>query len=102
MLRKAYFNLILGVSADLFTNPESLLSEVQHQNHTHHIHHCFDYLRQSIMCSGDMTLESSAVEDDGSRITVDGWGVSHQCKNWDSIWEYMLNNHSPHNNTDIA
>lgn len=47
-----------------------------------HIHHCFDYLRQALMCAGDMTVEWPREEDDGSRFAFDGWGVTHQCKSW--------------------
>lgn len=47
-----------------------------------HMAHCFDYLRQSLMCHGDMTLEWPRTEPDGSRVAVDGWGVEHQCKSW--------------------
>ena len=47
-----------------------------------HVLHCFDYIRQAIMCAGDMTLEWPREEADGGRFAVDGWGVSHQCKRW--------------------
>lgn len=47
-----------------------------------HVHHCFDYIRQALMCAGDLTLEWPRTEKDGTRIAVDGWGVSHQCKSW--------------------
>lgn len=40
--------------------------------------HCFDYLRQAIMCAGDMTLERTAIEADGTR-SVTGWGDRHVC-----------------------
>lgn len=46
-----------------------------------HVFDCFDYLRQSITCAGDMTLEYPDESQDGQRI-VNGWGVSHQCVNW--------------------
>lgn len=47
-----------------------------------HVYHCFDYLRQSLMCAGDMTIEWPREEEDGSRFAFDGWGVEHQCKDW--------------------
>lgn len=47
-----------------------------------HMAHCFDYLRQSLMCHGDMTLEWPRTEPDGRRVVVDGWGIEHQCKDW--------------------
>jgi len=62
-------------------------------DHADHIHHCYDYLRQTISCGGDMTMEWPRTEKDGRRFAVDGWGIPHECKNWDMIMEYMDNNH---------
>src|ERR1044071_6399047 len=45
-----------------------------------HMNHCFDYLRQSISCNGDMTLEWPRTEPNGARFVVEGWGISHECK----------------------
>ncbi|CAK1364947.1 hypothetical protein CB0940_08584 [Cercospora beticola] len=65
-----------------------------------HMEHCFDYLRQGIMCAGDMSLEGVIVSEEendgmlrrsGSRV-VDGWGMKHQCKSWDAIMEYVRAN----------
>lgn len=47
-----------------------------------HVHHCLDYLRQSIMCSGDMTLEWPMLTGPSAGITVDGWNIPHRCKSW--------------------
>lgn len=47
-----------------------------------HVEHCFDYLRQAVMCAGDMSLEWPRTESDGRRFAVDGWGIPHQCKSW--------------------
>jgi Mycotoxin biosynthesis protein UstYa len=35
-------------------------------DHMDHMNHCFDYLRQSIACSGDMTMEWPRTEPDGT------------------------------------
>ena len=51
-----------------------------------HMDHCFDYLRQGIMCAGDTTLEWPK---EGSKGVVDGWGVTHQCRNWDDIVKFV-------------
>lgn len=50
-----------------------------------HMFHCFDYIRQAIMCAGDMTIEWPREEADGKRFAVDGWGVPHLCKSWVSV-----------------
>jgi hypothetical protein len=47
-----------------------------------HLSHCFDYLRQGLMCNADMGVEWPREEADGRRFAVDGWGVSHECKDW--------------------
>ena len=42
------------------------------------------------MCASDATLEGSGVlEGDGSSIrAVDGWNNTHQCRDWDSLYEF--------------
>ena len=54
-----------------------------------HIGHCFDYLRQAIQCAGDMTLESTMPGDQGA---VDGWGITHHCRDWDQAYKWTLEN----------
>lgn len=44
-----------------------------------HAEHCWDYLRQGIVCAGDSTLEGPDVEGG----TLLGYGVQHQCRQWD-------------------
>lgn len=48
-----------------------------------------------IMCSGDLTIEWAKVERDASRTQVDGWGVSHQCKDPGAIRAWMKAYHGP-------
>lgn len=39
------------------------------------------------MCASDATLEGLA--DDGSPVTgVDGWNNTHQCRDWDSLYDF--------------
>ena len=53
-----------------------------------HIYHCFDYIRQAIMCSGDTTLEKARTVDGKIVRGVDGWGVEHECRDYDAIYAY--------------
>ncbi|KAK3353842.1 hypothetical protein B0T25DRAFT_569028 [Lasiosphaeria hispida] len=53
-----------------------------------HIYHCFDYIRQAIMCCGDTTLEKARTVDDKIVRGVDGWDVEHQCRDYDAIYAY--------------
>lgn len=59
-----------------------------------HINHCFDYIRQGIMCAGDVALEGAATtfplglngEDLGGS---DGWDAKHVCKDYSQITTYL-------------
>ncbi|AEO68691.1 uncharacterized protein THITE_2053249 [Thermothielavioides terrestris NRRL 8126] len=44
-----------------------------------HVEHCFEYLRQAIVCAGDATLEGP----DPGRSSLTGIGVVHRCRAWD-------------------
>ncbi|KAK0099975.1 hypothetical protein ONS95_013205 [Cadophora gregata] len=71
---------------------ESMINEngTSRLEHTSHLAHCFDYLRQGIMCAGDMTLEPAfelAGEDAGTKA-VNGWNVEHQCKNYQVMYDF--------------
>ncbi|KAI0435797.1 hypothetical protein F4803DRAFT_544376 [Xylaria telfairii] len=52
----------------------------------HHSAHCFDYLRQSIMCAADTNLE-------GETEAGPGWGSDHQCADYDAVLAWA-NEHS--------
>jgi len=56
------------------------------QEVAHHTAHCFDYLRQSIMCNADTSLE-------GKTEAGPGWGSKHQCKDYDEVLAWA-NNHT--------
>ncbi|KAF2675391.1 hypothetical protein BT63DRAFT_450376 [Microthyrium microscopicum] len=69
-------------------------------DHAEHMLHCFDYLRQTIQCGGDMAMEWPRTEPNGQRFAVDGWGIPHECKDWDAIEKYMDKNHFDHSTVD--
>ena len=49
----------------------------------HHVNHCFDYIRQSIMCAGDMSIEGVAPpETDNEKPHINGYGNRHECKSY--------------------
>ena len=79
-MRKAYWTILEGVESGDPRQSKMLLGP-----HGQHVGHCFDYLRQSIMCAGDMSMEWPRTEPDGRRVAVDGWGIPHQCKSWVSL-----------------
>lgn len=47
----------------------------------HHSAHCFDYLRQSLMCAGDTNLE-------GKTEAGPGWGSRHECVDYDALLQW--------------
>jgi hypothetical protein len=46
-----------------------------------HTAHCIEYLRQSILCSGDTSLEGES----GTWSESIGWGQNHVCKDYDAL-----------------
>ncbi|GAP88900.1 hypothetical protein SAMD00023353_1700350 [Rosellinia necatrix] len=51
----------------------------------HHSAHCFDYLRQSILCAADTNLE-------GETEAGPGWGSDHQCTDYDALLDWANEN----------
>jgi len=51
----------------------------------HHSAHCFDYLRQSIICAGDTNLE-------GKTEAGPGWGSPHQCADYEALLAWANEN----------
>lgn len=59
-----------------------------------HVTHCFDYIRQALMCYSDVTLEPW-LDYDGLHLTRDGssgWGVQHVCRPFDRLVEWTNEN----------
>ncbi|KAM3503745.1 hypothetical protein MY10362_004015 [Beauveria mimosiformis] len=54
-----------------------------------HLIHCWDYLRQSVMCAGDTSLEWV---NEKEAFQTSGWGFQHTCKNFDAIFEWTESN----------
>ncbi|KAK1753588.1 hypothetical protein QBC47DRAFT_430365 [Echria macrotheca] len=71
-------------------NDKEYLAFALSQDHMRdeHIYHCVDYIRQSIICCGDTTLEKARTVDGKLAAGVDGWDVKHQCRDFDAILEY--------------
>ena|ERR1700761_2279317 len=46
-----------------------------------HSTHCLEYLRQSVMCAGDTTLEPYAGQ-------LGLAGIQHKCRDWDTIFDF--------------
>lgn len=51
-----------------------------------HLMHCWDYLRQAIICAGDTTLEWIQAPPNNTGST--GWGYQHVCKDYSAIFSW--------------
>ena len=78
IIRRDYFNLLEGVWHN--KNDTELREEVHSQIENSHNRHCLDYIRQTLECNADMTIEWERTEKDGRRFQVDGMHIPHECK----------------------
>ncbi|KAI0521164.1 hypothetical protein F5B22DRAFT_644412 [Xylaria bambusicola] len=78
MLRHGYYAATnLGRRKHDYTSADTLRRSL----HDDHVQHCFDYLRQALMCSADPTLELRNASIGG----VTGWGSMHQCRDFGAL-----------------
>ncbi|KIJ44342.1 hypothetical protein M422DRAFT_168394 [Sphaerobolus stellatus SS14] len=54
------------------------------------VEHCMNYLRQMVLCSSDLHLESVRAPK-GNHLTVPD--VTHKCRDWNPIYEAAENNY---------
>ncbi|KAF2094557.1 hypothetical protein NA57DRAFT_18701, partial [Rhizodiscina lignyota] len=73
IIRVGYYNALNNITND----PNGHVNDF-------HLRHCFDYLRQTLMCCGDTSLEWVANGHHG----VDGWGVTHECRDYKAIFDW--------------
>lgn len=58
----------------------------------HHIEHCLRYLRQSVLCCADTTLEEDEpqLDPDGNWVhAASGDNMVHECRDWTVVRRYM-------------
>jgi hypothetical protein len=61
--------------------------------HLDHAGHCLEYLRQAIICHGDTTLEKAHSKNETKYgHNKLGWGDVDQCRNYDTILEFAMEN----------
>ncbi|KAF2202054.1 hypothetical protein GQ43DRAFT_392945 [Delitschia confertaspora ATCC 74209] len=58
-------------------------------DHHWHMIHCFDYLRQTIMCSADTALEGHEFTFPDHNGGSDGWDAKHVCKDYSQVKNYL-------------
>lgn len=55
-----------------------------------HAGHCFEYLRQSILCCGDTALEGKQTTfPPGLDVGSDGWDAKHVCRDYGQIRRHL-------------
>jgi hypothetical protein len=57
-----------------------------------HLSHCFEYLRQSIMCSGDLALEGQHTTFPPRFTGSDGWDAKHVCRDYGQVLGHLEGN----------
>jgi len=62
-----------------------------------HVDHCLIYLRELALCNIDLTLEPPShkqLDTHGEiKLAVTGVGVTHRCKDWSQVRDYMVSNY---------
>ncbi|KAJ0301488.1 hypothetical protein Brms1b_012452 [Colletotrichum noveboracense] len=53
-----------------------------------HVDHCIDWIRQSLMCAGDVALSGNM-----GPVTGHWYQFPHVCKNWDEVYDFMDRRH---------
>ncbi|KAH8881481.1 hypothetical protein GQ53DRAFT_788029 [Thozetella sp. PMI_491] len=77
-------------SAMLMNQTETLPSHFLPNDWEWHFMHCIDYMRQSVMCSADVTLEPHQPDEPQDTGPLDGgWNGRHVCKNYGQVIDYL-------------
>ncbi|EED16327.1 conserved hypothetical protein [Talaromyces stipitatus ATCC 10500] len=77
ILRMAFFASVDGLLEEMGAESE----EMNHRTSHHHIRHCFEYLRQSLICLADSNLESMNYTTRG----VSGWQTERTCRDFERL-----------------
>ncbi|KAL0467405.1 hypothetical protein QR685DRAFT_556092 [Neurospora intermedia] len=66
-----------------------------------HVEHCFEYLRQGISCGGDLIIEGNSPikVGKGHATSVTGWGVEHDCIDFDKLRQFQIEQEAKYNQT---
>lgn len=79
MLRVGYYAALGGTISEM-----EQIHDHNKRPDPNHLRHCFDYLRQSLVCAADSNLESVDFELGG----VTGWSFQRTCRNFDHIKDW--------------
>ncbi|PYI33815.1 hypothetical protein BP00DRAFT_485087 [Aspergillus indologenus CBS 114.80] len=89
-IMSAYDDLVAGTSSMHKIRDAHEHDHFHHHGHSDdptegphgHVNHCFQYLRESLLCCGDTALEGQGQR---AQPGTDGTGAVHECKDFDAI-----------------
>ena len=89
---EAYNDLAEKVNGttSLGVNRAGMMEMPKHHDHSWHLGHCFDYIRQGIMCCGDTALEGAATTFPDGVKGSDGWNAKHVCKDYEEVKSWVI------------
>ncbi|KAI6357442.1 hypothetical protein MCOR25_007656 [Pyricularia grisea] len=70
----------------LRNGPSGAETHVPEGHSSVHSRHCFDYLKQVILCNLDMTLEGSKAHHEAG---TDGYGQQHVCRSYPEALDWI-------------
>jgi len=76
---------VVEVYSMLTSNHSSETITSMPEDHHWHMIHCFDYMRQAIMCSADMSLEGLETTFPDHNGGSDGWDSKHVCRDYGEV-----------------
>lgn len=79
MLRISYYAALNGTITEM-----QKTDDPNKRPDPHHVRHCFDYLRQALMCAADTNLEPVDLELRGAT----GWGYERTCRNFQVVKDW--------------
>lgn len=82
-IRVAYYTTLERLHSENGTISD-FLEDLSTLETTSHIAHCFDYLRQVLMCASDTNIE---YPDQDGRLT--GWGQERTCRDYSSVVQWV-------------
>jgi len=59
------------------------------EDHHWHVIHCFDYMRQAVMCAADMSIEGLETTSPDHNGGSDGWDAKHVCRDYSQVTTYL-------------
>lgn len=98
MLREAFWASVDGNLVEMGDETR----EKNHRTSHHHVRHCFEYLRQSLICLADSNLEMMNYTARG----ISGWQSERTCRDYDGLvaWadEWGITREEALHNHDLA